>query len=239
MLVSIGIAVILIVTFQNCARGGDERSMAYVIKNDNPNSAWVVDDNIVDNTQGLASENGKQGVTDGDPLSALDSLSCFQNYISVFEWKNSSANLMSEKPVLSTDKLISLKLKTDQFSDPRILSGWRIEGLIKISNEGQSSSALQFLKAQANSSDSLDCYFMRAKDGATLQSGLANVLFKNIGADSDANIFAGFLRHSEQFIACRISSGHGDIEFKNEGQESTILNSLKAFVLKRGCYPSK
>lgn len=203
--------------------------MAYVVP-DPPNPAVVADSGVIDFTEGLSGDNSTQGQPKDD------SLACFRNYISVFEWKNPSANLMSEIPQLSASKLGTLNLASDIFSDASISLGWRIEGMVKVSKDGQSSSALQFLKSQADSSDSLDCYFMRAVDKATRDAGLANVLFKNVGADLDANIFLGFLRYSEQFIACRVTSGHGDIELKNEGESSMILSSSQAFILKRGCF---
>tara|TARA_B110001454_G_scaffold124375_1_gene116042 strand:- start:26706 stop:27410 length:705 start_codon:yes stop_codon:yes gene_type:complete len=229
---------LLLVTFQNCSQGRDDRSMEYVVKKENNNPTLVADEDITDNLAGLPTGNGSLGGTSKDPLALLDSVSCFQNYISVFEWKNPGANLMSEKPVLGSKKMADLKLKDSSFSEANLSTAWRIEGMIKIAKDGSSSSAIQFLKSQVDSSDSLDCYLMRVGDNETLQAGLANVLFHDIGNDLNANIFIGFLRYQEQFIACRVSSGSRDVELKNDGEVSTMLSSSQAFVLKRGCYPS-
>ncbi len=236
--ISIVVIGCLIVTFQNCAQGRDDRSMDYVVKNDNSGPTLVADEGTSDNLAGLPSDNGSLGGTSKDPLAVLDSVACFQNYISVFELKNPGANLMSEKPVLGSTKIASLRLKDTTFSDPNISAGWRIEGMLKVAKDGSSSSAIQFLKAQIGSKESLDCYLMRVGDNKTLEAGLANVLFQDIGNEVSANILIGFLRHQEQFIACQVKAGSNNVELKNDGEASTILAPAHAFVLKRGCYPS-
>lgn len=236
--VSIAVVGSLILTFQNCAQGRDNRSMDYVVKAENNNPTLVADENISDNLAGLPPGNGSFGGISKDPLALLDSVACFQNYISVFELKNPGANLMSEKPILGSRKIVSLRLKDTSFSQPNISAGWRIEGVLKVAKDGSSSSAVQFLKAQKDSKEALDCYLMRVGDNETLQLGLANVLFQDIGNDVNANILIGFLRYQEQFIACHVSSGTSNVELKNDGDVPTTLSPARAFVLKRGCYPS-
>ncbi|MBL7556630.1 MAG: hypothetical protein JNM24_12490 [Bdellovibrionaceae bacterium] len=212
---------ILVLTFQNCSKGDGEHSMEYVVKKENTEPALVADEQILDVVKGISNN--------------TNALFCFQNYITVFEWKNSSANLMSEKPVLGASKIVSLKLKEGILSDPRISSDWRVEPVLNTDDNGATSASLQFLKARP-STNSLDCFFMRVGGEHDLNAGLANVFFKDIGSEADANTFIGFLRHHEQFIACKVSSGQGNVELKSDDENSTLLSAGQAFVMKRGCY---
>lgn|GEM_PF-2987524 len=225
MLKRVFISILLVgtlgLTFQNCAKGDGDRSMEYVVKKENTDPALIADENIFDAVDGISTN--------------TNALSCFQNYITVFEWKNSGANLMNEKPVLGASKVITLKLKAGKFSDPRIASDWRIEPMLNTDDSGATSASLQFLKMRP-SSDSLDCFFMRVGGEHDLSAGLANVFFKDVGSEADANTFIGFLRHHEQFIACKVSSGIGNVELKSDDQNSALLSPSEAFILKRGCY---
>lgn len=220
-IISIALIGILVLTFQNCSKGEGDRSMEYVVKKENTEPPLVADEQILDVVKGISNNSS--------------AMLCFQNYITVFEWKNSNANLMSEKPVLGTSKIVSLRLKEDKVSDPRISSDWRIEPVINIDPGGATSASLQFLKARP-SGNSLDCFFMRVGGEYDLNAGLANVFFRDVGSEADANTFIGFLRHQEQFIACRVSSSQGTVELKSDDENSTLLSAGQAFVMKRGCY---
>lgn len=230
---------ILIVLFQNCSQGDGNRSLAYIAKPP-PANIVIADEETADDIDGIPVNGGLGAVppgtiSGGAPLSS-DPLNCFQNYISVFEWKNPTANLMNEKPVLGDLKIVTLKMNSNGFTSP-IDAGWSIEGEIKIKTDS-SSSSIRFLKELPDSSDSLDCYFMRVATGdtATLSNGKANVLLPNLGSNPATNTFSGFLRYSEQFIACKVTSSRKNIELKSSGESSTYLNYNQAFVIKRGCY---
>jgi len=212
---------IFLLTFQNCSKGDADRSMEYVVKKENTSSPLIADGQIYDALEEISAN--------------ANEVSCFQNYITVFEWKNSNANLMSEKPVLGTSKIVNLKLKAGELTDPRISSDWRIEPVLNTNPSGLTSATVQFLKARS-SGETLDCYFMRVSGAHDLNAGLANVFFKDVGAEADANTFIGFLRHHDQFIACKVSSELGKIELKSDESGPLFLPASQAFVLKRGCY---
>lgn len=233
--------IVLVLLFQNCSQGEGSRSRQYVVKKENKSNFLIVDEEINDDVSHVP-ENGGLGAggDPADPYSMLDAKVCFQEYISVFPWGNENANLMNERPLVGSSKFATMRLFKNVVNSSSTTNGWSVEGMLKINNDGSTSSSVKFIKAIATSPDSLDCFLMRvgANDSATLEEGLANTLFQNIGTDLSANILVGFLRHEQQFIACRVSSGQGIVHLKGYEQEDVDLNSSQAFILKRGCYPS-
>jgi hypothetical protein len=229
-------SLFLMILFQNCTQGDGYRSQAYVVKDVEAGSI-VADAETADNLGGISS--GGLGVG-GTLVLSKDPLSCFQNYITIFEWKNPSANLMVERPVLGTIKIGTLKLNSNGFTSP-IDAGWAIEGSIDIKSNGSSSTSIRVLKEVPNSGDSLDCYFMSvaSNDTKTLEDGLGNVFLPNVGGEPSSNIFVGFIRYQEQFIACRVTESKKNIELKNTGESSLFLTFDHAFIIKRGCYDNQ
>jgi hypothetical protein len=236
----------LMVLFQNCAQDEGFRSRAFVVGDgDDANNIFVVDQGTKDDSDKYAGDNDAQGGlpptdgTNGDggtSVADLDPRTCFQNYISVFEWRNPTANLMSVKPILGPKKLATLPLNQNGFSSPEIYTGWSIEGSLSMNPDSTTSTSIRIIKAVPASSVQLDCYLMRVADLPTLDAGLANVLYKNVGSDPSANTLKGFIRFEEQFIACRVISGNEGVEFANKIDWPFSLSSNQAFIIKRGCY---
>ncbi len=226
---------ILISMFQNCTHGEGDRPQDYVVKTPSQ-PTLIVDDGGTDSSasNGTRVVTGQASVASGS-TGSIDSISCFSDYFSVFSWENSGANLMSEKPVLGI-KLGTVPLGTRGFLNSPIYSGWSAEGIIQTNSDGSTVNSIRFLKGNPSSSNALLCYLMRASDEATLNAGLANTVFKDIGADPNLNTFVGFLRYQEQFIGCRVALGHGETIFS--GDSDILLNSKtdQAFLIKRGCY---
>ncbi|MBL7545226.1 MAG: hypothetical protein JNL11_15515 [Bdellovibrionaceae bacterium] len=233
---------LLIVTFQNCSQDEGARSRSFVVKKEVDNNVLITDEEINDNISELPENSGFGDVVDGaenSGSSIVSSRVCFQEYITAFSWLNPNADLMNEKPILGTKKLATIKLNKNAYSTVPTTWGWSVEGSIKPSVDGDSTvTSIRFLKANTETLDSLDCYLMRVgkNDTATLSDGLANTFFKNIGQNRAANTLVGFVRYEQQFIACRVSTGNGDVQLRSQGDVDQVLSSSQAFILKRGCH---
>lgn len=218
----------LIVLFQNCSQDESPRSRAFVIdRNSNPPPV-VADQEISDSAADFG--NGVQGVGQMDPQT------CFLNYITVFEWLNPADNVMSVKPILNTQKIKTIELGKNSFINAPISAGWSIEGIVQSNSNGSTKMSIKFNKGNPGAFEFLDCYLMRVDNQETLDSGLANTLFQNMGYDQNASILVGFLRYQEQFVACQVRSSQADVDFSGAESSALILHSDKAFVIKRGCY---
>ncbi len=223
--------------FQNCTQDEGDRPQDYVVKTPSQ-PTLIVDAGVTDSSasNGTTVVTGQASVAPGS-TGSIDEQSCFSDYYSVFALENSSANLMNEKPVLGI-KLGTVSLGTHGFLNSPIYSGWSVEGIIQTNSDGSTVNSIRFLKGNPSSSNVLLCYLMRASDEATLNAGLANSVFKDIGADPNLNTFVGFLRYQEQFIGCRVALGYGETIFSGDGDLLLHSKMGQGFLIKRGCYES-
>lgn len=224
---------LLIVLFQNCSNEEGTRSGSYFVKPPQDTNALIADVEMND-TFSAAIDDGSLGTADPS-VPFIDPEVCYRDYVSVFAWNNPSADLMDEPPVVGRTKISSIKVSGD-YSSAAVTSGWRIENILKTTSRG-TQLIVKFLKSGSESSHSLNCYLVRFSAQAELDSGVANVLYSNLGLDTTANLLTGFLRNTKQYIACKVSGDASEsIEIVSSEGSSTVVSSNQPFILKRGCY---
>jgi hypothetical protein len=191
---------------------------------------------------GLATDSSSPDAVEGSETQfvvgpSLDDRTCFRDYLTIFSWTNPEQRPLENAPILGANKLSTVKLFQEGPAPvPSRPDGWFISGYVIQRPDGGTQQALKINKAVSTSTDSLDCYLMRLGNQSTVTSDLANTEFRNIGIDQTLNTLIGFLRHRDQYIACKVTQGSGSVIVASQGGPNYEIAATQAFVIKRGCY---
>jgi hypothetical protein len=186
----------------------------------------------------VATEKEQDEGNQASEVPKIDPMICFRDYMTVFKWTNPDADITAEAPTYEMKKIATIKfLNGAPAPIPPSDNGWFLSGYVTVKSDGSTQSTVKFWKNnQTNPDESLDCALKRLGESNVAADPFANLIFQNMGLDQAANNVVGFLRSSEQFMACKVSKGNSNVEIKDADGTVLKLGANEPFILKRGCY---